>query len=220
MGNIKKFRKKYQTPSHLWEKDRLPEEKELSKEYGLKNKREIWRMSSLLTKFKGLAKDTIASTTDQSVKESEQLLKKLKGLGLLGESSTLSEVLKLTNKDILERRLQTVVYRLGLARSVDQARQFITHGHIKVNGNTLSSPSYLVKKSEESNITFNPNSTLADGEHPERKPVELQKAEAKELAEAKKKAKKEAQKPAKSVEEAADASDAEDSSESSEEKKE
>ncbi|MFT4304285.1 MAG: 30S ribosomal protein S4 [Candidatus Woesearchaeota archaeon] len=168
MGNIKKFRKKYQSPAHKWEKDRIPEEKELIREYGLKNKRELWIISSKLAKFKNQAKVAISSTTTQSAKEADQFLVKLRSLGLLTEASVLSDVLTLTQKDVLERRLQTIVFRLGFARSISQSRQFISHGHIKVNGKKLSSPSYLVKKSEESMITFVPNSSLAEADHPER----------------------------------------------------
>jgi len=168
MGTIKRLRKKFQTPSHLWQKERILEEKESLKEYGLKNKREIWKMTSLMARFKALAKEAISSDTEQSEKESVQLLSRLRALGLLSESSMLSDVLTLTNKDILERRLQTVVFRSGLARSAKQARQFITHCHIKVNGITVSSPSYLVKKTEEGVITFDAKSTLVDDDHPER----------------------------------------------------
>ncbi len=45
---------------------------------------------------------------------------------------------------ILERRLDNVVYRLGFALSRNHARQLITHGHILVNGRTVDIPSYLV----------------------------------------------------------------------------
>jgi small subunit ribosomal protein S4 len=53
---------------------------------------------------------------------------------------------------LLERRLDNVVYRLGLADSRAQARQLVRHGHITVNGRKLDIPSYLVKESDE--ITF------------------------------------------------------------------
>ena len=45
----------------------------------------------------------------------------------------------------LERRLDNVVYRLGLADSRAQARQLVTHGHITVNGRKMNIPSYLVR---------------------------------------------------------------------------
>ncbi len=46
---------------------------------------------------------------------------------------------------LLERRLDNVVYRLGFAVTRMQARQFVNHGHISVNGNKVDIPSYLVK---------------------------------------------------------------------------
>ncbi|HON72596.1 MAG TPA: 30S ribosomal protein S4 [bacterium] len=46
---------------------------------------------------------------------------------------------------LLERRLDNVLYRLGFAASRSQARQLIAHGHVLVNGKKLDIPSYLVK---------------------------------------------------------------------------
>ena len=49
----------------------------------------------------------------------------------------------------LELRLDNVVYRLGFASSRSQARQFVRHGHLTVNGREVNIPSYLVKKGDE-----------------------------------------------------------------------
>jgi len=46
---------------------------------------------------------------------------------------------------LLESRLDSVVYRLGLARTMNQARQIVTHGHILVNGQKCNMPSFQVK---------------------------------------------------------------------------
>ena len=46
---------------------------------------------------------------------------------------------------LLERRLDNTVYRLGLAESRNQARQLVQHGHIKVNGRKVDIPSFVVK---------------------------------------------------------------------------
>jgi small subunit ribosomal protein S4 len=46
---------------------------------------------------------------------------------------------------LLETRLDNLVYRLGFAKSRFQARQFVSHGHIRVNGKKLNIPSYQVK---------------------------------------------------------------------------
>ena len=49
---------------------------------------------------------------------------------------------------LLERRLDNVVYRLGWASSRPEARQFVTHGHISVNGKRVDIPSYLTSAGE------------------------------------------------------------------------
>jgi small subunit ribosomal protein S4 len=53
---------------------------------------------------------------------------------------------------ILERRLDNVIYRLGFATSRDQARQLVTHGHFEVNGQRARSPSMLLKPSDEVSV--------------------------------------------------------------------
>jgi len=169
MGDPKKQRKKYSTPSHPWQKNRIDEERRLIEQYGFKNKKEIWKMSSSLTKYKQQAKRLIPLPTPQADIEKRQLLKKLFLLGLLPEASKIENVLDLTLDDLLERRLQTRVHRQSLAKSVKQARQFITHNHVMVGGKVVASPSYLVRKSEEQLIKFVPSSSLIDTEHPERK---------------------------------------------------
>jgi len=45
---------------------------------------------------------------------------------------------------LLERRLDNVVFRMGWARTRPQARQFVSHGHILIDGQTIDIPSYLV----------------------------------------------------------------------------
>ena len=50
---------------------------------------------------------------------------------------------------LLERRLDNIVYRLGFARTRPQARQFVTHGLVRVNGELVNIPSYLVQTGAE-----------------------------------------------------------------------
>ena len=71
----------------------------------------------------------------------------------------------------LERRLQTFVLRKDLSKSIYQARQLITHGHIIVGKQRVTSPSYLVKKEEESTVTYSPNSPITNPKHPLRKAI-------------------------------------------------
>ncbi|MDD5178410.1 MAG: 30S ribosomal protein S4 [Candidatus Nanoarchaeia archaeon] len=168
MGDPRKARKKYQTPAHPWRKERIDAEKELSKTYGLPRKREIWKFSSELNRYKTQAKKLVAIYNEQSKKEQELLIKRLVRYGLLKGSATLDDVLGLDVKDLLERRLQTLVYKKGLARTIDQARQLIVHGHIFVNGQKVTVPSFLVSAEDESKMIFNPRSSFNNEEHPER----------------------------------------------------
>jgi small subunit ribosomal protein S4 len=74
--------------------------------------------------------------------------------GILKEGSKLEDALAMSLDDILERRLQTMVYKMELSKSVKQARQLIVHGHIAVNGRRVTIPSYIVKRSEEDKIGY------------------------------------------------------------------
>ncbi len=108
------------------------------------------------------------------------MLDRLVRLGLLKTGASLDDVLALTVKNLLERRLQTLVLRKGLARTTTQARQFIVHGHVLIKNKKVSTPSYLVPISEETQISFIPSSTLANSEHSERtikKKSEMKKQE-------------------------------------------
>ncbi len=169
MGQIKRIRKKYQTPSHPWQKDRILEEKELTREYGLKNKKEIWKYSAKLKSARNQVKKIIANTRlEQSKKEKEQLINKLLKYDIISKNSDLDDILDLKVKDFLERRLQTIIFKKGLARSINQSRQFITHGHILIEGQKITSPSYMVSKNEEKKVEFIQTSALAKADHPER----------------------------------------------------
>jgi len=52
----------------------------------------------------------------------------------------------------LERRLDSVIYRMGLGTSRAQARQIVRHGHIQVNGRKVNVPSYVVKPGDEVSV--------------------------------------------------------------------
>lgn len=179
MGDPKKQKKKYSRPSHPWNKARIDEERVIVREYGLKNKKEIWRVTSQLKKYKDIAKNLIASVGDQAEKEKTMLLTKLYSLGLLDSGAKLEDVLTLTSKELMERRLSTLVFRKGLARTIGQARQFVTHEHIIVGGKKITKPSYIVLKGEEGKIGFAPDSGLMNPEHPERSVPKPKEAPAK-----------------------------------------
>ncbi|RMF55989.1 30S ribosomal protein S4 [Candidatus Woesearchaeota archaeon] len=175
MGDPKKPKKKYSKPSHPWEKVRIEEEKELIRDFGLKNKKEIWKTNTLLRNFKRQAKKLIPLTGKQADLEKSQLFDRLHNLGLLKKNATLDDVLGLSVRDLLGRRLQTVVYKKGLARSMKQARQFIVHRHITIGEKNIAVPSYLVRTDEEDLIKFVSKSPLAADDHPERVVVKPKK---------------------------------------------
>jgi small subunit ribosomal protein S4 len=62
---------------------------------------------------------------------------------------------------LLERRLDNIVYRLGFGASRSQARQWVSHGHIQVNGRRVNIPSYLVRLGDEITVRNRPKSTKA-----------------------------------------------------------
>ncbi len=168
MGDPKKPKKKYSKPTHPWQKERIDEEKGFLKEYGMKNKKELWRLESKLANFKDQTKKLVSLNTEQAMKEKKQLLDKLQSLGLIKKDADTGEILGLSLKDLLERRLQTIVFKKNLARSIKQARQFIVHGHIHVDDKEITKPNYLVSIKEEALIRFSPSSALIDELHPER----------------------------------------------------
>lgn len=184
MGDPKKPRKKFEKPSHPWIIERIREENELVKNYGLKNKREVWKAESLLRNWRRQARNLqarIRRKEAQAEVEMKNLFAKLQNLGILAtDNPTLDDVLALDIEKILSRRLETLVYTKGLASSYRQARQFIVHGHIAVNGHKVTVPSYLVKKNEEGTIQYLPQSPLNDPMHPSRPKLREEKEVSKE----------------------------------------
>ena len=181
MGTTKKLRKKIVTPSHPWERSRLKKEAKLKLTYGTRRKRELWKMNTILKNFKKQAKKLIALTGEQAELEKKQLIGKLSRLGLVDKDATMDTVLGVTFENLMDRRLQTKVFAMGLAKTQKQARQLIVHGHISINGMVISSPSYLVKV--EDKLFFTKSSSFNNPDHPERinerKNLKLEKKEEK-----------------------------------------
>jgi small subunit ribosomal protein S4 len=147
---MRRSRKKYKRPLKPWDKERLDLERETLKKFGLRRKREMWTAQTLLRKFRSTARNLAAKKDKESEK---MLIKKMIGLGLLDESaSSLDDILSMTRENVLERRLQTVLFRKGLSNTANQARQFITHGLVTINSRRIIYPSYLVSKDEEGKI--------------------------------------------------------------------
>ncbi len=171
MGDPRKQRKKYDTPQFPWRTDVMQEELKLLGEYGLRNKHELWRNETMLSKFRGIARTLIGRAAEERKKTEDELLLRLKKLGVLRETAVLDNVLDLTIQDILERRLQTIVLRKGMAKTIQQSRQLITHGHITIGDRRVTIPGYIVTKPEESQIAYTRQSSLSNPNHPLRQTI-------------------------------------------------
>jgi len=163
---MKRQKKKFEKPLRPWSKVGIDTEKKLKRDYGLRRKKEIWRSESILRNYRRLARN-LAAKRD---KEKEKiLLGKLTNMGLIKPEASLDNVLALSIENILERRLQTLVFKKGLAHSPKQARQYIVHGHIALDGRRVRWPSIIVPLSDDGKISFYEKSKIRLGEKVETK---------------------------------------------------
>ena len=139
---------KFSWPRKLYDKTRIKGEVKLVEEYGLKNKREIWKAESKIKYFRNRAKFLITESQEQK----EQFFSKLRSIGL--SVKTIADVLALNKEDLLKRRLSTIVWKRGLANTAKQSRQLIVHKKVFVNGAAVNIPSYIVPTELESLITL------------------------------------------------------------------
>jgi small subunit ribosomal protein S4 len=140
--------KLFRRPKQIFDTVRIKEEDAIVAKYGLKNKREIWKAKAKLDKIREKAKKLI----DASIEDQEKFLGNLVKEGFKVKDSL--DILALTEEDILSRRLQTIVFKLGLAHTPKEARQLITHKKVSVNGKVVNIPSYPVKVNEENKISL------------------------------------------------------------------
>merc|ERR1712048_1515537 len=158
--------KVFTTPRRPFEKSRLDQELKLIGEYGLKNKREVWRVKYTLAKIRKAARDllTLEDKDQRRLFEGNALLRRLVRIGVLDENRMkLDYVLGLKIEDFMERRLQTQVFKLGLAKSVHHAQVLIRQRHIRVRKQVVDVPSYVVRLDSQKHIDFSLKSPLAGG---------------------------------------------------------
>merc|ERR1712201_38912 len=156
----------YTTPRRPFEKARLDQELKLIGEYGLRNKREVWRVKMTLAKVRKAARMllTLEEKDPKRLFEGNALLRRLIRIGVLDESrQKLDHVLALKIEDFLERRLQTQVFKLGLAKSVHHARVLIKQRHIRVRKQVVNVPSFIVRLDSQKHIDFSLRSPLGGG---------------------------------------------------------
>ena len=145
---MKRKHKSYSKPKRPFDSKRFEEEAELKKEFGLKNKREIWKAKEKISVIRKKAKKIISEGGEKQ----ENLFKQLNSLGF--EVNSIADVLGMEVKDYLKRRLQSFVLQMNIAKTPREARQLISHRKILVGGSVVDKPSYLVKVSQEKNISL------------------------------------------------------------------
>ncbi len=167
MGDPRRQKKKYVVPKRPFDTDRFENELELIGTYGLRNKKELWKHSTDLSNFRRQARNLLALPPSERQHSEQELVTRLTRIGVLQEPS-LDHVLDLTLENVLERRLQTIVFRKGLAASMHHARQLVSHGHIALDSARVTTPARLITVGEADRITYSAKSALNDQSHPAR----------------------------------------------------
>ncbi|KAK2198275.1 bifunctional Ribosomal protein S4-S9 [Babesia duncani] len=166
MTNYRNSSKMFRNPKRPFEKERLDQELKLIGEYGLKNKREVWRVQYVLSKIRSAARYllTLDEKDPKRVFQGNALLRRMVRYGLMGENEQkLDFVLGLTLSKLMERRLQTKVFKLALAKSIHHARCLIRQRHIRVDKQIVDIPSFMVRVDSEKHIDFATTSPYGGG---------------------------------------------------------
>jgi small subunit ribosomal protein S4 len=153
LGAPKRNRSKFEKPKERWNLERIKADRTLIDEFGLKNHKELWKVQTEVSRIRRNVREllSIGSGSDDI---KEKMIGRLTKLGVASQTTTLDNLLDLKENDLLNRRLQTVVFKKGLARTIKQARQFTVHGFIAIDGRKVNRPGYLVDAEIEKRITY------------------------------------------------------------------
>jgi len=163
---LRNYRSTGSTPRRPYEKERLDQELKICGEYGLRCKREIWRVQLALAKIRKAARDllTLDAKDPRRLFEGPALLRRMQKYGLMDdEAKELDDILQLTTQKMLERRLQTKIFKQGLAKSIHHARVLIKQRHIRVGKQIVNVPSFMVRVDSEKHIDFAITSPFGQG---------------------------------------------------------
>ena len=158
MGDPKTSRKVWKKPKRPLNYDLKMDELKTLGTFGLKTKRELWKTQTELSRVRLQARSLLALRQEERKRKEPILIQSLTKIGLVDESSTLDDVLNLQVNDLLARRLQTIVQKNLFFKTPYQARQAIVHGHVMIEDDIITIPSYVVKTEEETKIHLTPES--------------------------------------------------------------
>jgi len=160
MGDPKYPRRAWKKPKRPLNYDLKMEELKTLGTFGLKTKRELWKAHTQLSRVRHQARSLLALREEIRKREEPILMNSLTRIGLVGESSTLDDVLNLQVTDLLSRRLQTIVHKTLEFKTPYQARQAVVHGHVMIGDRVINVPSYTVQIAEEKDIHLTQESSL------------------------------------------------------------
>lgn len=162
MGDPKLPRRAWRKPKRPLNYDLKMDELKLLGQFGLKTKRELWKARTELSRVRNQARSLLALGREVREEREPVLMKSLARIGLVGDGSTLDDVLNLDVKNLLGRRLQTVVMKKLNFRTPYQARQAVVHGHVMIGDRVVTIPSYTVDVGEEQSVRLLPGSPYAE----------------------------------------------------------
>merc|ERR1712141_923371 len=160
------YSKTYKVPRRPFEKERMDAEMKLVGMFGLRNKREVWRVALTVAKLRKAAREllTLDEKDPKRLFEGNALIRRLIRIGVLDETKNkLDYVLSMKVDDFLERRLQTQVFKLALAKSVHHARVLIRQRHIRVGKQVVNVPSFVVRLDSQKHIDCSLKSPFGGG---------------------------------------------------------
>merc|ERR1711936_1037956 len=123
-------------------------------------------MGIVLSKVRAVARTllTMEEKDPRRIFEGQALMRRMIRYGILDEDKQrLDYVLELKVENVMERRLQTLVFKRGLAKSIHHARVLIRQRHIRVGRQIVNGPSFMVRIESQPRIEFALNSPLGGG---------------------------------------------------------
>ncbi len=152
MGDPKRIRRKYEKTKMMWNKERIEREHGLRDHYGLSNMHELWKATTEIGKIRRNVREVRAGRVEPSV--GSNIIARLVRYGVVKSGATLDDLLVVSPEAILDRRLQSIVFKKGMSKSIKQARQLIVHGFVAIDGRRADAPGYLVTRDEEGKIDY------------------------------------------------------------------